>query len=168
MADPLSSLTSVVTLLGCTAESVKFLSFFFHQFNEIPTEVRQWLELLKSLYSTLNSLQQCSTNLNPRHRFSEDFIRKLGDCLAHLQVCATKISKVQARLAENDSGSRYKWDHVGRRSWEKVKWMVVGKHKRRKMVEVISIYHFEFSIELFKLMLYVVKCGFRYIHGVTR
>ena len=155
MAEALSSFASAITLLGCTAESVKVLSSFFRQFNEVPTEVRQRLELLESLHSTLNGLQQCGTNLEPRHRFSADFTRKLGDCLSHLQDCVTKIRKIQVRLAEDNSGSAHKWNQAGRKSWEKVKWTVRGKHKRRKMVEVVSIYHFEFSMELFNLMLYV-------------
>ena len=151
MADVLSSYASAVTLLGCATESIKFLLIFFRQFNEAPAEIRQWLEKLESLHSTLNSLRE----LDERYRFSTDFTQKLVKCLTYLQTCVTEINKIHMRLVEEGSSSKNSWDHTGRRFWEKIKWTAVGGHRRKKTVEVINIYHFEFSMELFKMMMYI-------------
>ena len=153
MADPLSSLASVLTLVECTAESTKFLLKFFRQFNGAPAQIHQWLEMLESLHFTLSSLLGCSADLDPRYHFPQRFRQRLVGCLTRLQACVDEISKTDAHFVVNASHTESKWDGKARRSWERVKWVAIGSHRMKKLVDIIKLYHFEFSMELFKLLM---------------
>ena len=153
MSELLSSLASVLTIAASATESIKVLSTFFRQFRNAPAQVHQWLSMLESLSSTLSSLQQCGRNLDPRYQFSSHFQQRLLSCVIQLQICASEVAKIDAELIKAHSDGKNKWDHKARRSWQRAKWAMVGNHKMKKVMEMMNMYHFEFVMELLKVLL---------------
>lgn len=156
MADPLSSLASVITIAGSATESIKALVTFFRQFHNAPVQVHQWLAMLESLRSTLSSLQQCGPTLDPKYHFSPHFQQRLLSCVTQLQVCTSKVARIDAELTKVSSNGRKRWDDEARRSWERAKWAMVGDHKMKKVIKIMNMYHFEFVMELLKVLVYAV------------
>lgn len=152
MSEPLSSLASVITIVGSATETIKVLLTFFRQFRNAPAQVRQWLTMLESLRSTLSSLQQCGRSLDPRYQFSSHFQQRLFSCVTQLQICTSEIARIDAELVRASSDGKQKWDHKARRSWEKAKWAIVGDHKMKKVMKIMNLYHFEFVMELLKVL----------------
>lgn len=152
MAEPLSSLSSVITIAGSAAESIKVLLTFFRQFRNAPAQVHQWLTMLESLRSTLSSLQQCGPNLNRRYHFSSHFQQRLLSCVTQLQICRSEVARIDAQLVKASSDGTRKWDHKARRSWERAKWAIVGDHKMKEVIKIMNLYHFEFVMELLKVL----------------
>ena len=139
MGDPLSSLASVITVVGCAAESIQFLLTFFHQFHGAPARIGRWLEMLESLHFTLTSLQECSTSLDPRYRFPPHFCRRLVDCLNQLQACVDEIRTTNVQFVRESPGAKRKWDSKAKRSWERIRWVALGDRRVKEMV-VLSNY----------------------------
>ena len=152
MSEPLSSLASVITIVGSATETIKALLTFFRQFRNAPAQVHQWLTMLESLRSTLSSLQQCGRSLDPRYQFSSHFQQRLLSCVTQLQICTSEIARIDAELVRASSDGKQKWDHKARRSWEKAKWAIVGDHKMKKVMKIMNLYHFEFVMELLKVL----------------
>ena len=152
MSEPLSSLASVITIVGSATETIKVLLKFFRQFRNAPAQVHQWLTMLESLRSTLSSLQQCGRNLDPRYQFSSHFQQRLLSCVTQLQICTTEVARIDAELVKASSDGKKKWDHKARRSWERAKWAIVGDHKMKKVMKIMNLYHFEFVMELLKVL----------------
>lgn len=153
MADPLSSLASVITLAGSATESIKVLLTFFRRFRNAPAEVHHLLKMLESLHSTLSSLQQCSRNLDSRYQFSSQFRQRLLTCVTQLQICRDEIARTDAELVKASSNKMKKWDYKVRRSWQRVKWAITGEQKMEKSVQILNLYHFEFVMELLMVLL---------------
>ena len=153
MSEPISSLASVITIAGSATESVTALLIFFRRFRNAPTQVHHWLTMLESLHSTLSSLQQCGRNLDPRYRFSSHFQQRLLSCVTQLQLCASEVARIDAKLVKVNSDGKKKWDHKARRSWERAKWATIGDHKMSKVMKIMNMYHFEFVMELLKVLL---------------
>ena len=153
MSEPISSLASVITIAGSATESITALLIFFRRFRNAPIQVHQWLTMLESLHSTLSSLQQCRRNLNPRYQFSSHFRQRLLSCVTQLQLCTSEIAKIDAELVKVSSEGRKSWDHKARRSWQRAKWAIVGDHKMKKVMRIMDLYHFEFVMELFMVLL---------------
>ena len=152
MCEPLSSLASVITIAGSATESIKVLLTFFRGFRNAPAQVHQWLTMLESLRSTLSSLQQCGRNLDPRYHFSSYFQQRLLSCVTQLQICTREVARIDAELVKANSDGKKKWDHIARRSWERAKWAIVGDHKMKKVMRIMNLYHFEFVMELLKVL----------------
>ena len=152
MSEPISSLVTVITIVGSATESIKVLLIFFRQFRNAPAQVHQWLTMLESLHSTLSSLQQHSPNLDPRYHFSSHFQRRLLSCINQLQVCTGEVARIDAELVKASSGRKKKWDHKARKSWERAKWAIFGDYKMKNVMRVINLYHFEFVMELLKVL----------------
>ena len=153
MADPLSPLASMVTVVGSAIECAKILSKTLRRFKRAPAEVHQWLEMLESLHLTLTSLENCSLLLDLRYRFSAQFGLRLKDCLTHLQSCIDRIGKIDTELERSRPTVNRTFGGRTKRSWQRVRWIVVDDYTIKKLVEMIKIYQFEFSMELFKLLL---------------
>ena len=153
MSEPLSSLASVITIAGSATESIKVLVTFFRQFRHAPAQVHQWLTMLESLRSTLSSLQQCGRNLDPRYRFSSHFQQRLLSCVIQLRICTSEVARIDAEFVKASSDGKKKWDHKARRSWERAKWAIVGDHKMKKVTKIMNLYHFEFVMELLKVLM---------------
>ena len=153
MSELLSSLASVIYIAGSATESIKALLTFFRQFRNAPAQVHQWLIMLESLHSTLSSLQQCGRNLDSRYQFSLHFQQRLLSCVIQLQICASEVAKIDAELVKASSDGKKKWDHKARRSWERAKWAIVGDHKMKKVMRIMNLYHFEFVMELLKVLM---------------
>ena len=153
MAELLSSLASVITVAASATDSIKVLVIFFRQFRNAPAQVHQWLTMLESLRSTLSSLQQCGRNLDPRYQFSPHFQQRLLSCVIQLQICASEIAKIDAELLNATPNGRNRWDHKARKSWQRAKWALVGTHKIKKTMELMNLYHFEFAMELLKVLM---------------
>ena len=153
MSELLSSLASVITVVGSAAESIKALTRFFRQSRNAPVHVHQWLTMLESLRSTLSSLQQYGRNLDPRYQFSSHFQQRLLSCVIQLQICASEIARIDAELLKANSDGKNKWDHKARRSWHRAKWAIVGNHKIKKVMEMLNLYHFEFVMEVLKVLM---------------
>ena len=152
MSEPLSSLASIITIAGSATDTVEKLLTFFHRFHNAPARVRQWLTMLEALHSTLSSLQQCGRNLGPRYQFSSHFQQRLLSCVNQLQICTSEVARIDAELVKASSNGNTKWDHKARRSWERAKWAMVGDHKMKKVMGTMNMYHFEFVMELLKLL----------------
>ena len=153
MSELLSSLASILTIAGSATESIKALTTFFRQFRNAPVQVHQWLTMLESLRSTLSSLQQFGRSLDPRHQFSPHFQQRLLSCVIQLQICASEVARIDAELQKANSGGKNKWDQKARRSWQRTKWAIVGNHKIKKVMEILNLYHFEFVMELLKVLM---------------
>jgi len=99
-------------------------------------------------------LQQCGRNLDPRYRFSTHFQQRLLGCVIQLQVCTSEVARMDAALANAsfDGLKQRKWDHKAKRSWGRAKWAIVGDHKMKKVMKMMSMYHFEFVMELLKVL----------------
>ena len=108
--------------------------------------------MLESLRSTLSSLQQCGRNLDPRYQFSSHFQQRLLSCVTQLQICTSEVARIDAELVKASSGGKKKWDDKARRSWERAKWAIVGDHKMKKVMKIMNLYHFEFVMELLKVL----------------
>ena len=152
MSEPLSSLASVITIVGSATETIKLLLTFFRKFRNAPAQVHQWLTMLESLRSTLSSLQQCGRSLDPRYQFSSQFQQRLLSCVTQLQICTNEVARIDAELVKASSDGKKKWDHKARRSWERAKWAIVGDHKMKKVMTIMNFYHFEFVMELLKVL----------------
>ena len=153
MSEVLSSLASILTIAGSATESIKALTTFFRQFRNAPVQVHQWLTMLESLRSALSSLQQYGRSLDPRYQFSSHFQQRLLSCVIQLQICASEVATIDAELRKANSDGKTKWDHKARRSWQRAKWAIVGNHKIKKVMEILHLYHFEFVMELLKVLM---------------
>lgn len=152
MTDVLSSVASVVTILGCAIESTKSLLVFFHDFREAPADVQLWVQRLESIQITLNALQECNRGLDLQ-ALSPRLCQNIGECANHLGTSASKIGKIAARLNESKPRAKKRWNHESRKAWERIKWTAFGSQSKRKMTEIIGLYQVEFSLELFKIMM---------------
>ena len=153
MSELLSSLASVITVAASATDSIKVLVIFFRRFRNAPEQVHQWLTMLESLRSTLASLQQCGRNLDPRYQFSPHFQQRLLSCVIQLQICASEIPKIDAELLNASPDGRNGWEQKARKSWQRAKWALVRNHKIKKTMELMSLYHFEFAMELLKALM---------------
>ena len=153
MSEPLSSLASVITIAGSATESISVLWKFFRQFRNAPGHVHQWLAMLESLLSTLSSLQQCGRDLDSRCRFSTHFQQRLLSCVIQLRICTSEVARIDAGLVKASSSGKNKWNQKAGRSWERAKWAIVGDYKMKKVMKIIDFYHFEFVIEILKVLM---------------
>ena len=151
---PISSLASVITIVGSATESVNVLLTFFRQFRNAGAQVHQWLTMLQSLHSTLSSMRQCGRNLDPRYHFSPHFQQRLVSCVNQLQTCTSELARIDADLVKESPGGKSKWNHKARRSLGRAKWAVMGDHKMKKITRILNFYHFEFVMELLKMLMY--------------
>ena len=147
MAEGLSTTASVIAVAACAAESAKFLFRAFHEAPMIPDHFRQLLSTLTSLHTTLSALQQCSANREAKLRFPRHFHQSLTECQRQLQVWSTKVAKIDAVLQSRKNKSH--------RSWQKIKWLAVGEKDTNRFLEIIKLYHAEFSLQLLALLLSV-------------
>lgn len=106
MADPLSSLASVITIAGSAGESIKVLLTFFRQFRNAPAQVHQWLTMLESLRSTLSSLQECGRDLDATYHFPLHFQQRLLGCVIQLQICTSEVARIDAELVKASSDGK--------------------------------------------------------------
>ena len=151
MAEPLSSIASVFTVVECALQSTKYLLAFFRHYSESPSEVRLWLERLESLHLTLKGLQELSASSVSRLMLSPSFCHSIGECAKYVEISAKKLRKSTGTFDANQANTRRTWNHQGRIFWHRIKWIVVGGHDRRRLTEVIALYQFEFSLELLKI-----------------
>ncbi len=152
MAEPLSSVASVIAVAACVADSAKFLFHFFHEVSRVPENIRHLLTALKSLHITLTTLQECGKRLDPNWQFSPQFQQRLGECLSQLEIWSNKVSKIDNDLDKRGT-THNRWDCKTRRSWQKIKWLTAGKHDLNHFLEMVKLYHAEFSLELLTLLM---------------
>ncbi len=48
---------------------------------------------------------------------------------------------------------RGKSDHKVKRAWERAKWAIVRDHKLKKVIKMRNMHHFEFVMELLKVLM---------------
>lgn len=153
MCDPLSPLASVITVVGSATECIKVLVTFFRQFRNAPEEIRQWLTILESLRTNMYRLQQCGPNLDSRYYFSSHFRQRLLSFVTQLQVCSDEVARIDAELTKANPDGKKRWDFIIRKSWGRAKWAIIGEHKSKKLMRMINLYHFEFTMELSMVLL---------------
>ena len=153
MAEVLSSVASVVNVLGLAIESTKSLLVFFRDFHEAPSDVQLWLNRLESLQITLNRLQEYSRCLDLQSALSPHFCQKIEECAQHLATSASQISKIARGLNESEPIAKKRWNRESRKVWARIRWTVLGSHSKKKMAEIIGLYQFEFSMELFNILM---------------
>lgn len=151
MAEPLSTTASVLTVVGFAAESSKTVFKFFRGIASMPANVHESLLVLKSLYITMTNLQQSGTKLDPKYKFSPHFCHRLNECLNDLKTFETKIAKIDARFGVKKSCNR-NWDGKARRSWERVRWLLIGEQETEKFLQKVKLYQNEFFLELLMLL----------------
>ena len=153
MSDPLSSLASILTLVGNAAQSTKALVTFFRDFQHAPSEVHEWLMMLESLHSALHTLEQYGSSVDSEQRFSLHLRQRLTGCLNQLQCCATELAKIDAEINKGKSKNKKGRDRGARRSWERTKWAMFGDQKMKRVMNKIQLYHFEIGMELLKILM---------------
>ena len=153
MPDPLSSVASVITLVGGAADSIKVLVTFCREFHNAPAEVHEWLTMLEALRLTLSNLEQCGRNLGSRYHFSSTFHQRLLTCVEQLQNCVGEIAQVDATLVKANANSKRKWTHNAKRSWVRAKWTITRDQQMKRVMSSMQLYHFEFGVELLKMLM---------------
>ncbi|KAL9121111.1 MAG: hypothetical protein Q9187_002335 [Circinaria calcarea] len=99
----------------------------------------------------MTNLQQSGTELDPKYKFSTHFCHRLNQCLNDLKTFEVKIGKIDARFGVKKSCKR-DWDGKARRSWERVRWLLIGEQETRKFLEKVKLYQNEFFLELLMLL----------------
>ena len=145
MSDPLSAVGSVLAVVGCTAETSKFLYKFLRRIPSLPRDIHQSSEALKSLQVTLLQFQRCGAQLNPKHSFSTQFTQRLHECLQQLTEWAIKIEELDAKVAQTASISR---------AWERTKWLLHGEQELRGFLKHMRLHQSAFALELLALLMY--------------
>ncbi|KAL8735153.1 MAG: hypothetical protein Q9166_001029 [cf. Caloplaca sp. 2 TL-2023] len=158
MSDPISAVGSVLAVVGCAAETSKFLFKFLQRIPSLPRDIHQSSEALNSLQVTLLQLQQCGAQLDPRYRFSTQFTRRIHECLHQLTDWRIKIAKLDAKVAKTGSTARA-WDSRVTRSWEKIKWLLNGEQEMQKFLEHMRLHQSGFSLELLALLITIHGCS---------
>ncbi|KAL8714062.1 MAG: hypothetical protein Q9225_006637 [Loekoesia sp. 1 TL-2023] len=151
MVEPLSATASIIAVVGFAAESSKLMFKVFQGVVHRPANIHDASLALKSLYVTLTNLQQRSTKLDPKYEFPAHFCQRLNDCLKDLKTFEAKIGKVDAILGKEGTRKR-DWDGKTRRSWERIRWLLVGEQETRRFLEKVKLYQNEFSLELLGLL----------------
>ncbi len=145
MGDPFSAVGSVLAVVGCTAETSKFLFKFLRRVPSLPRDIHQSSEALKSLQVTLSQLQRCGAQLDPEYSFSTQFTQRLHECLQQLTEWAIKMEEIDAKVAKTASVAR---------AWEKTKWLLHGEQEMRSFLKHMRSHQSAFSIELLTLLVY--------------
>ena len=153
MADPISTIGSVIAVTGCAAESSKFIVGLVRGVASAPAEIHRLSHSLESLRLTLLRLQQSSTQLDSRFTFSSHFSCRLEECLAELEVYASKMRKVDTVLDKSAPAGCIRRSKA-RRCMEKIKWLLYEGHKMDRFLQNLRMYQSEFSLELSTLLLY--------------
>lgn len=151
MAEPLSTTASIMAVVGFAAESSKIMFKFFHGVNSMPANVHESLLALKSLHVTMTNLQQSGTKLDPKYKFPTHFCHRLSECLHDLKAFEAKIGKIDAKFGKKGT-RKCDWDGKTRRSWERVRWLLVGEQETGKFLEKVKAYQNEFFLELLILL----------------
>ena len=151
MAEPLSSTASVIAVVACATESTKFLFKFFRDISRVPENVRQLHRALESLHITLSALQDAIISSDSDLQFSPHLRQRLRECLRHLKAWSSKIARLDSETDQSRS-NRHPWERKTRRSWQKVKWLIAGEQELGHFLEIIKLYHTEFSLELLTLL----------------
>ncbi|KAL8918596.1 MAG: hypothetical protein Q9172_005350 [Xanthocarpia lactea] len=145
MGDPFAAVGSVLAVVGCAAETSKFLFKFLRRIPSLPRDIHQSSEALKSLQVTLLQLQRCGAQLDPKYSFSTQFTQRLHECLQQLTEWAIKIEEIDAKVAKTASISR---------AWEKTKWLLHGEQEMRSFLKHMRLHQSAFSLELLTLLMY--------------
>lgn len=151
MAEPLSTIASVMAMAGFAAESSKTVFNFFRGIASMPANVHESLLALKSLHVTIINLQQSGMKLDPKYKFSSHFCQRLNECLNDLKTFEVKISKIDAKFGKKKS-CKCDLDGKARRSWERVRWLLVGEQETGRFLEKVKFYQNEFFLELLMLL----------------
>ena len=147
MADPISSVTSVVTITGCAIQSAKFIYGVLNKFSKASAEIHQSLKTLQALHNTLLGLQQCSASSYPRYVFPPRFCQRLAECQSYLNTWEHRICEIDSEFSQKASSKRT-WDGRAKRTWERFKWVAFRGRDMEKFMENMKIYESEFSLEL--------------------
>ena len=151
MVEPLSTTASVLAVVGFAAEYSKTVFNFFRGIASTTANVHESFLALKSLHITMTNLQQTGTKLDPKYKFPTHFCHRLSECLNDLKKFEIKISKIDAKFAKKKSCKR-DWDGKARRSWERVRWLLIGEQETGRFLEKVKSYQNEFFLELLMLL----------------
>jgi len=117
----------------------------------MPANVHESFLALKSLHVTMTNLQQSGTKLDPKYKFPTHFCHRLNECLNDLKTFEAKFGKIDAKFGKKRTRKR-DWDDKVRRSWERVRWLLVGEQDTGKFLEKVKIYQIEFCLEFLVLL----------------
>ena len=152
MAEPLSTTASTIAVVHLAAESSKLVFKFFHELKRMPANLRDSFLALTSLHVTLSKLQDCGTKLHSEYRFSAQFCDRISECLKDLKVFEAKLGEIDAIFRKRKIIGN-QWNVRTRRSWERLRWLLVGEQETRRFLEKIQIYQNEFILELLILLM---------------
>lgn len=151
MAEPLSTVASTIAIVGFAVDSTKVVFKFFHELARMPAAVHDSLITLNSFHVTLTRLQQSSTKLDSKYTFPAHFCRRISECLQDLKTFEAKIGETDAILDKKRSHKR-NWNGKTRRSWERVRWLLMGEQDTKRFLDKVKAYQNEFSLELLFLL----------------
>lgn len=152
MAEPLSTTASIMAAVSFAAEYSKIMFKFFHGVASMPANVHESLLALSSLHVTMANLQQRGTKLDPKNKFPPHFCHRLDECLGDSKAFEARIGKIDAKFGKKATRKR-DWDGKTRRSWERVRWLLVGEQETREFLEKVNLYQNEFHLELLTLLM---------------
>ena len=147
MADPLSTVASVIAVAGLAASTSKKLIDFFQKLPSIPADIEHSFRALHSLHQTLLNVQEESTNAGSSHQYAPYFCERLRDCVADLAAYEAKLYKISAKFDKQNSVQDICNGRV-KRFWQKVKWQIVQEEETIRFLNRIKLYHAEFSMYL--------------------
>ena len=151
MAEPLSTTAATIAVVSFAAESSKLVFKFFHELACVPANLHDSYSALTSLHVTLNKLQDCATKLDPNYRFPSHFCDRIYECLKDLRAFEAKIGEIDAIFGKKKV-LRRDWNAKTRRSWERLRWLLVRERETRRFLENIKNYQDEFCLELLILL----------------
>ena len=151
MAEPLSTAASTIAVVGFAAESSKLVFRFFHDLAHMPAYLHDSFLALNSLHVTLDHLQEHGARPNAKYRFSAHFCDRINECLKDLKAFEVQIAEIDAIFGRKAALKR-DWNGKARRSWERMRWLIVGEQETKRFLEKIKIYQNEFFLELLMLL----------------
>lgn len=152
MADPFSTVASIITVAGLAVTSTKALVGLCRDMSSIPLEVNQALQALRSLHATLTDLQQATTKPSSNYIFSPLFCTRIHDCQTDLAKFETKLSRISSIFDEKCKSAR-SLKRMAKTTWEKAKWVGKVEQETAKFLDRIRLYQAEFSLELVKILM---------------
>lgn len=147
MGEPLSITASIIAVAGFAAESSKTIFRFFYEIANAPQEVRHSILALQSLHMTLINIQQIGTKLPASYSFPPNFCSRLHECIGELNKFEAKIKAIDSELHEKRT-ERIGWEGKAKRSWKRLKWLLIAEQQTAKFLERMDLYHNEFSLDL--------------------
>lgn len=153
MAEPLSTIASILAVLGFAAESSKIILKICRGVSSMPNDVCQSLQSLQSLHEIMANLQKTGANLGSSRNFPAHLCARLGEYLEDLKQFEAKLNRIHTKIGKK--AHKHEWEEKVIMSWQRIRWALKGEEEIRRFFEKMKLYHIEFSMALLTLLLCV-------------